>query len=242
MQFDLSCSVFKLASRKAVGENMVGQLLKGLITDPGNAIAAGKREHSMKHTWMLLGIDWLVAAIAVLLGGEAAAGALGSFSGLASIMGGIAAVAVLIGGVLLTAFVAFLLKLAINALGGKGTYFEALSSLVYALWPLSLGSLVAAILLFGGVFGAFIAGIALAVLGVLAIAIAFRSVKEMFGIDYITTLIAFGVLGIGLSIATTAASSAAAATVALKFVHLMTGMMGNFQMPAGFSLPGIIPG
>ena len=196
----------------------------------------------MKQTWMLLGIEWLVAAVSVAIVGSAVGNALGSLGGLATMLGGIAAIAVLIGGILVTVFIAFLLKVTVNALGGKGTYFDGLSVLTYMIWPLALGSLVASLLLMVPVLGAFLAGLSLAFLGVLTGAIAFRSVKEMFGIDYITTLIAFGVLGIGLSIAATAASSAATATLALKFAPMMTGMMGNFQVPTGFSLPGIIPG
>jgi len=221
---------------------MIGQLLKGLITDPGNAIVSGKHEHNMKQTWTLLGIEWAIAAISVFIAGDAVGNALGSFKSLATMLGGVAAIAVLIGGILVTVFIAFLLKVTVNTLGGKGTYFDGLSVLAYMIWPLALGGLLASILLMIPALGAFLAGLSLAFLGVLAGAIAFRSIKEMFGVDYITALIALAVLGIGLNLAAAAATSVAAATLALNFVQMLKSMLGTFQLPTGMTLPGIIPG
>jgi hypothetical protein len=216
---------------------MVGELLKKLITDPAGGIAWGKKRKKMNDTLMVLVADWLVAAIAVMVAGTAVS--IGSpFSGLATMIGGIAAIGVFIGGILLSLFGAFLLSMAVMVLGGKGKYWEGLSVLSYATWPLAVGSLVTAALLFGGIAGAFVGFLVLAVLGTSAVATLFRSVKELFSVDYITAFIALGVLSTGLTIAGIIASTGAAASLATAFLQVFTrvGVGGGI---GPITIPGI---
>lgn len=211
---------------------MVVELLKKLIFDPGSAIADGKRGRSMMKTVTLLLINWIVAAISVAIVGSTAGAAFGPFSTIVGQIGGMAAVAVAVGGILLTLFIALLLQLTMNALGSKGGYWEGLSTLTYATWPLAIGGLIATLLaMFGGVAGIFISTLILAILGVLSAAIVFRSVKEMFGADYVTTLIALGIIGIGMGLAAAAATGAAAATLALNFTKLLGLLGGSLTLP-----------
>jgi len=216
---------------------MVGKLLKNLITDPVSGIAWGKKGKKMNSTLMVLVADWLVAAIAVMVAGTAVS--IGSpFSGLATMIGGIAAIGVLIGGILLSLFGAYLLQLAVKTLGGKGGYWEGLSVLAYATWPLAVGSLITAALLFGGIAGAFIGFPVLAVLGTSSVATLFRSMKELFGIDYITAFVALGVLSTGLTIAGIIATTGAAASLATAFLQVFTrvGVGGGI---GPITIPGI---
>ena len=210
---------------------MVVELLKKLILDPGSAIADGKKERSMKTTGILLLINWIVAAISVYIIGNTLGTTFGPFNTIAGYIG-MATGTVAIGGILLTAFIALMLQLTMNALGGKGGYWEGLSTLTYATWPLAVGGLVASILLLGGVWGIFISTLVLAILGVLSAAILFRSVKEMFGVEYLTVLIGLGIIGIGMSIATAAGSAPLLNNVlAMRFVNMLAPLAGGMTLP-----------
>jgi hypothetical protein len=173
--------------------------LRLLIENPAAAILAAKRAKKIKTTIETLVLAWILIA----LGAFAIPAAVG---GLAVIGGGAIAVSLFILGLLFCGFVGYLLEHIMTALGGRGSFFEGLTAITYALWPLSLGFLISAILSFVPVFGGLIAFIVTAIFGVIAIAVLYRATKELFAVDIITALIGIGVLAAGLVMAGWAAA------------------------------------
>lgn len=91
-------------------------------------------------------------------------------------------------------FLSFLLNKIVNILGGKGEFYDGLTSVVYSLVPLSVGILLASVLVFVPVVGIFLGALILAIKFAIGMAILYRGTKEMYKTDMIVSFIAVSVL------------------------------------------------
>ena len=107
------------------------------------------------------------------------------------------ALVVLALGSALTLFYGFLLQMVMNNLGGKGHFYQGLTALTLAKFPLALGFLLASIFLLVNIAGVILALIVLLVFVLNSISILYRSVKEFFGVDMVVAWIGIGALILG---------------------------------------------
>ncbi len=90
-------------------------------------------------------------------------------------------------------FAGFVTEIVMNTLGGKGRYFEGLTTGVYSMVPPSFGTLAAVLLATipgGAILGMIVATITIA----LGYAIFYRALKELFNTDMVTALIGTSVI------------------------------------------------
>lgn len=95
---------------------------------------------------------------------------------------------------------AYIVRIAALTLGGKGSYHEGLTVVSYALVPITLGMLIAALLSlvpYAGILGA----LAMAALFALGLSALYRGIKDLFGVDYIASLLVVSIVTISLIVA-----------------------------------------
>ncbi len=95
----------------------------------------------------------------------------------------------------------FVIKIIANALGAKGGFFEGLTAISYALAPLTLATLLIAVLAWLPVLGIILGLLASLILFAFGLAVLYRGVKEMFRTDMITAFVAVSVLALAFIIA-----------------------------------------
>lgn len=157
-----------------------------ILASPASAIAKARKQKRMNKTVSVLLIT------CVLFGVSAGIGTLkfslaGIGAGAMTIMGFLVALIV----ILLTGL---LIELAARTLGGKGKYFEGLTTVTYSFLIPSVGLLIASVLLFIPLIGPGLAFLALVVSVVMGFAMLYRSTKDLFRIDMITSFIVISVV------------------------------------------------
>ncbi len=157
--------------------------LKELLVSPSIAIRNGKREKDIIKTLEILIVTWFLFAISALL---VATKVLPTFTAVGMFL------LILFLGIVCSAFCGYLITVITNTLGGKGKYYGGLTTITYSSFPLSIGSLITAFLsLIHPALSAVLGFILIAVTAALSFSIYFRSIKEFFATDMITTFISF---------------------------------------------------
>ena len=163
-----------------------------LFTRPGDIVKEIKKKKSIGNSIGVLALAGVLFAIAAVLGTTK----LISFvpgnellTGLGGMGLGIAAVSaflmVFIGGL----FIGWILKLAMSTLGTKGGYFEGLSSVAYPLMILAVSNLGSVIVTYIPYIGGLLAFLITIILTVMAFALTYRLIKELFVTDMVTAFL-----------------------------------------------------
>lgn len=164
------------------------RILKDLLINPAKVITKEKGRNVNKIVSVFV-IEWFMIGLANMI-------VYGNLGYLTMISLGIT---VFLVGMPLILFFAFLLKIIMTTLGGKGNYYKGLASIVYGTFAMSIGILVASPFFYipkvGFLFSIFILTIA----GALSLATFYRSVKELFGVDIITAWIGIGLVVGGIT-------------------------------------------
>jgi hypothetical protein len=166
------------------------RILKELLLNPIEAINRVKNRRDIDRIGSLFVIEWFLLGVAnVIIYGNL--GYLRMFS---------IGLTVFLAGIPIVLFFAFLLKIIITTLGGKGNYHRALASIVLGTFAISMGILLSSPFFYvpkvGFLFGLFI----LIVTGVLSLATFYRAVKELFGVDIMTAWIGIGLVAAGVTL------------------------------------------
>ena len=182
-----------------------------MCIDPVKAIARAKKEKNMAKTvGALIAVSFLISAASVLWIGK-----IFSF-GTVALMFGISAFLIVFVAVIVFGY---LIQLAATILGGKGKYFEGLTSMTYAMVPLSAGVFISALLSFlpyTGIINALI----LAVSATAGISILYRSIKDFFSTDMITAFVVVSVFMVSVLFT-------AYILAFMNFSPLLGGIMGR---------------
>jgi len=157
--------------------------LKELFKSPLTAINKAKREKNTNKTLLILILTWILFGLSFFI-------IVIKTSTIILISVG-TAMSVFLLGFLASIFCAYLIETIMNILGGRGKYYEGLTSLTYAAFPISLGFLITALLSLIHPLLGIIGFIVVAITVALGLSIYFKSIKELFGTDMITTLIGF---------------------------------------------------
>lgn len=162
------------------------------MLNPADAIREGKavNKNNIEKVSSLLLIEWFIIGLANVIV-YANLGKLTMFS---------LGLTVFFLGISLILFFAFLLKIVMITLGGKGNYYRALTALVYGTFALSIGILISSPFFYVPKFGFLFGLLFLSISGALSIATLYRAVKEFFETDIMTTWIGMGLVATGLTI------------------------------------------
>jgi len=168
------------------------KIVKKLLLNPADAIREGKtiNKKNIGKVSSLLLIEWFIIGLANVIV-YANLGKLTMFS---------LGLTVFFLGISLFLFFAFLLKIVMITLGGKGNYYRALTALVYGTFALSIGILISSPFFYVPKFGFLFGLLFLSISGALSIATLYRAVKEFFETDIMTTWIGMGLVATGLTI------------------------------------------
>jgi len=168
------------------------KIVKKLLLNPVDVIREGKtiNKKNIGKVSSLLLIEWFIIGLANVIV-YANLGKLTMFS---------LGLTVFFLGISLFLFFAFLLKIVMITLGGKGNYYRALTALVYGTFALSIGILISSPFFYVPKFGFLFGLLFLSISGALSIATLYRAVKEFFETDIMTTWIGMGLVATGLTI------------------------------------------
>ncbi|MEM7825898.1 MAG: YIP1 family protein [Candidatus Aenigmatarchaeota archaeon] len=111
---------------------------------------------------------------------------------------------IFVGTLILCLFYGYLAKLVMNILGGKGKYFEGLTTITYSIFPFSVGLFILALLNYAFLqvqqiaqyylVTIFIQGFILSVFTALGLAVFYKGLNELFQVDMIAALVGAGIL------------------------------------------------
>jgi len=196
-----------------------------LITKPGDALKAMKKEKNLNKSIGILAIAGILFGISVLISGTSLANLVPQVQ---TWMTGtywaalITFLFVFVGGL----FLGWLVKIVMTTLGCKGTYFEGLTSIAYPAFMLSVAGIISALVNYIPYIGSILAFLVTVILACVAFALTYRTIKELFGTDVVTAFI-------GLLIVWSAVAAAGAATI--PGIMLAVG-----KIPFIAKIPGLI--
>mgnify|MGYP001773710029 CR=1 FL=1 len=160
------------------------QTLQEILSNPVHAILKAKKERNTNKSVAILFVDWVLFALGASL-------VMFKFAKFFTLL---VFFSVFVLGLLGSLFFSLLVQIIFNILGSKGKYFDALTALAYSKFPLSLGVVIVSVLSYLPLAGLLISIIVLSIFGAMAIATFYRGLKELFGLDIITTWIGIGLL------------------------------------------------
>lgn len=167
--------------------------LRELLKTPLTAIKNAKKEKDIGKTINVLIISWILCGISFFIVGVREGISLLNITGFS--------ISVFLLGILCTMLFGYFTYLIMNVLGGKGRYFAGLTSITYSCFPLSFGSIITAFLfLLHPVLGIVLGFIIVGAYAALSLSVLYKSVKELFAVDLITSWIGLGLLATAIVI------------------------------------------
>ena len=167
------------------------------LSRPAEAILESKKRRSTGKTFVYLILSSVLIALAAAIATAKATLLLGAV-GTASVVIAIGVfLLVLVGGLI----VGWLIQLIATTLGGKGRYYEGLTSVTNSLIVPAIGAVAAAILSYVPYIGLPLVFLVLAITLSIGVASLYRSVKELFSTDMITAFVVVSVLTLALILA-----------------------------------------
>jgi len=166
---------------------MILETLREILFSPMTIINKAKKRRDINETLEVLVAVWLLFSFSNFF--------LTVSFGFAPLIQYIITLMIFFIGVLFTIFFSYLLEIILRNFGGRGAYFESLTSFSYGLLPLSLGVFITSLLgsthyVLGGSLGFLI----IALTASIGFSTFFRSLKDMFAVDLTTAAIGFGIL------------------------------------------------
>lgn len=104
-------------------------------------------------------------------------------------------------GLVATLFIAYLLEISVNILGGNGQYYNALTALTLGMVAPAIAFLLFSLLTLIPTIGLFLGAIVMAIGAILGITTELRAIKEMFRVDMFTAFIGLIIAYAGLLLA-----------------------------------------
>ncbi|MEM7819437.1 MAG: YIP1 family protein [Candidatus Aenigmatarchaeota archaeon] len=158
-----------------------------LLRNPVKAIEDAKKQKNMTKIFSITVLTAIIFAISIGIFMFRTA-----FSTTPLIIGGSMIVFFLFSLVCIL-FLGLIVEISVNTLGGKGTYYEGLTSSTYSLFIISVGLLIASIFMLVP-YGIVVSVIVFGVLLSLGLSILYRSVKELFKTDMITSFVTISIV------------------------------------------------
>ena len=166
---------------------MCVERFKELLKTPVVAIKKAKKEKDIGKTINVLIVTWILCGFSFFITAVK--------EGISSLTGMGISISIFLFGVLLTMVSGYFIYLIMNVLGGRGKYSEGLTSVTYSFFPLSFGSLITAFLfLIHPIIGIILGFVIMGAYAALGLSILYKSVKELFSVDIITSWIGIGLL------------------------------------------------
>jgi len=178
-----------------------------LFKNPVKAIDNAKKKKTMGKTIGIMIASAIVFGLSVVI-------LLANMGIMTSIVGIGAFIGVLLLTIVFALLFGLIIQIAAVTLGGKGTYYEGLTAITYALWPISVGFIIAVIVAMIP-YATVISAIIFAVLFAMGLSILYRAIKELFKTDMITAFVAVSIVILALFVGV--------------YMTLGFGAIGNFM-------------
>jgi len=163
------------------------EVLMQLLTEPMKALNNAKKSRDFNRTIEILVLSWVLLASSNYI----ASLTFGSLP----LLDAIISIIIFFIGILFTIFFSKVFEKIMLTLGGKGTYFESLTAFSYSLFAVSFGFFGTSLMaLFNQVLAVSFGLLLIAYTGALSFSTFYRSLKELFNVDYVTVFIAIGLL------------------------------------------------
>ena len=163
------------------------ETFKELLKTPLTAIKKANKKKDIGETINILLVSWILCGISFFIIGIREGISLITISGFS--------ISVFLLGILGTMLVAYFIYLIMNVLGGRGRYFAGLTSLTYSCFPLSFGAIITAFLyLLHPALGVILGFIIMGAFAALGLSLLFKTIKELFAVDIITSWIGISLL------------------------------------------------
>lgn len=157
-------------------------MMSQLLFNPTSEILKAKKEKNLNSTLIILLIESILIGLAAYIL---------STKTLAQPLLAILVVFLYLASKL---FYGFLIQIVFTVLGGKGKYFEGLTSIVYAMFPIASSFFVSSILVLIHPVGVLLSIIILLIFSVMGVSTFYRGVKELFNVDMIVAWIGISIL------------------------------------------------
>jgi hypothetical protein len=163
------------------------ETFKDLLKTPLIAIKKAKKKKDIGETINILLVSWILCGISFFIVGFREGISLITISGFS--------ISVFLLGILGTMLVAYFIYVIMNVLGGKGRYFAGLTSVTYSCFPLSFGAIITAFLyLLHPALGVILGFIIMGAFAALGLSLLYKTIKELFTVDIITSWIGISLL------------------------------------------------
>jgi hypothetical protein len=166
---------------------MCFETMKELLINPTSAILKAKKGKNLNSTLKVLLVELILIGLAVFI----------LTTNVATLSNPLFAVFAVFSSLAFLLFYGFLIQRTLTLLGGKGKYFEGLTSVVYASFPIVSGLLISSILILIHPIGAIFSMMILLISAISGIATLYRGVKEFFSVEIITAWIGISILVAG---------------------------------------------
>jgi hypothetical protein len=161
-----------------------------VLKNPVKAIEDAKKTRTMNKTIGLTIATSIVFGLAAVI-------TIAKSATFTLTLGAVSFVAVFLLMLVFSLLFGFIIQIVAVTLGGKGEYYEGLTSVTYTLWPISIGFIIAAIIALIP-YAIIISAIVFAILFAMGASILYRSIKELFKTDMITSLVAVSIVLLAL--------------------------------------------
>lgn len=158
-----------------------------IVKNPVSALMKAKKSKNMNYTITTLVIAAILFALSSVI-------VLFNVLGITAALAVATFITVFLSVIVVGLLFGLLLHIITKTLGGKGDYFEGLTTITYALIAPSIGFLITAILMFVPWIGTPIGVIVLALTLAHGISLLYRGVKELYKVDMVTSLVVISVL------------------------------------------------
>jgi len=164
------------------------EVLNELLTEPLRAINKSKKTRDFNRTIEILVLSWVLFASSNFIVSLA-------FGRILPFLAAMVSIIIFFIGILFTVFFGKIMEKLMQTLGGKGAYYESLTAFSYSIFAVSFGFFLTSLLSLLSPILAVSAGLLIiSYTGALSFSTFYRSLKELFSVDYFTVFVAIGLL------------------------------------------------
>lgn len=162
-------------------------MLLEIINNPAGALARAKKNRNMNHSYTVMALSSLLLAVSVAL---ISASIAYNWLNVLVVVFSFSIISIMVLG--------YIIEVIASTLSGKGKFFEGVTTVSYAAFPVSMGILIASLTFFIPLIGSVIGLLFLLVSFALGISMLYKGVKELFKTDMVTSFVAVSALALTL--------------------------------------------
>lgn len=156
-----------------------------ILKKPVEAVYNAKRKKIISETLWVLLLSWVMIGVGLLTVSLRLLDPLISFA---------IGIIVLVAGLFFSMFTGYLITKVMVIIGGKGNFFDGLTTVSYTIFPISIAILITSLLALVHPALGVIGFVPIAIQTALGLSLYFRCVKVLYNVDTVTTLVGFFII------------------------------------------------